>query len=183
MPRSEAIPSRNRVAFAMSLTGAIAVAAFLTWLTYGKLHPGVDPPWVPMLPALAAAANAACATSLACGWVAIRRRRIAQHRSFMLTAVLFSAVFLAAYIVRHYFHGDTPFVGSDLARALYLSVLATHILGSVVVLSLLPQSLRFAALKRFGSHKAVNRWLLPIWVYVSVTGVVVYLALTGARAA
>ena len=101
----------------------------------------------------------------------------------MLTAVGFSVLFLVAYVTRHYFHGDTPFQGSGLARVLYLTTLVGHILGSVVVLCLLPLSLRFAALRRFSSHKAVNRWLLPVWFYVSVSGVVVYFALASSRAA
>lgn len=182
MSQIETIPSHDRRAFAASVTGALAVATFLTWLTYSKVHPGAGPAWLAMLPTLAAVANAGCAVSLLCGRVAIHRRRINEHRNFMLVAVAFSAVFLAAYVTRHYFHGDTLFVGSGLARSVYLGVLATHILGSVAVLVLLPQSLRFAAIGRFASHKAVNRWLLPVWIYVSCTGVAVYFALAGARA-
>ena len=183
MSQSETIPSRDRRAFAVSVAGAFAIAIFLSWLTYGKLHPGAGPAWLAMLPTLAAVANTGCAVSLLCGRAAIRRRRINEHRNFMLAAVAFSAVFFAAYVTRHYFHGDTSFAGAGLVRSVYLFVLATHILGSVVVLVLLPQSLRFAAIGRFASHKALNRWLLPVWIYVSATGVAVYFALAGARAA
>jgi putative membrane protein len=111
------------------------------------------------------------------GWIAIRRGRRVVHRGLMLTAVGFSAIFFASYLIHHHFHGDTPFPGSGASRVLYLSLLASHVLCSVVVLVLLPMSLRFAALARFDAHRAIGRWLLPIWCYVSVTGVMVYAAL------
>ena len=172
----EAAP-RSGAAVALSLGGALLVSAFLAWLTYLRDGTSGGPEWVGGLSAVAAAANAACATCLAAGFVAVRRRRLVLHRNLMLAAVTFSAVFFASYVIRHFYYGDTPFEGTGLARTLYLSVLATHVLGSMVVLMLLPLALRFAWLRRFDSHRAVNRWLLPIWLYVSVTGVGIYFAL------
>jgi putative membrane protein len=177
---SPAAAPGDGAALAAALAGALGVAAFLSWLTYGREPAGAGPAWVGALPALAASANAASAAALGAGWRAIRRRRIDRHRRCMLAAVAFSGVFFAAYVVRHHYHGDTPFGGTGPARALYLAMLATHVLGSVAVLVLLPLTLRFAALRRFDSHRALNRWLLPVWLYVSVTGVCVYLALRAA---
>ena len=97
----------------------------------------------------------------------------------MLGAVFSSAVFFVAYVVRHHYTGDTTFAGTGVVRVAYLAMLATHILGSVAVLACLPLSLYYAAVKRFDSHRALNRWFLPIWLYVSVTGVAIYVALHG----
>ena len=175
--RSVDLRPRNRIATVASLTGAVVIAMFLAWLLYGRDHLGASPSWVTALPAVAASANAACAIALGLGWRAIRTRRVRAHRNLMLSAVFFSALFFVSYVVRHYYHGDTPFGGTGWARTVFLSVLTTHIAGSIVVLALLPISLRFAWLQNFASHKAVNRWLLPVWLYVSVTGVVVYFVL------
>jgi putative membrane protein len=160
-----------------SIAGALAISLLVIWLTYGGTDAGAGPPWVGGLAAVAASANSACAIALSLGWISIRRGRITRHRNFMLTAVAFSAVFFISYLVRHYYQGDTPFEGVGLNRVAYLTMLVTHIIGSVIVLALLPLSLSFAGLGRFDSHRAVNRWLLPIWFYVSVTGVLIYFIL------
>ena len=104
------------VAAAMGL--ALAVALFLSWLTYLRDPASGAPAWVEWLPGTAAAANACAAVTLAVGFVMVRRRRLEAHRNAMLTAVGFSAIFFAAYVTRHYFHGDTPFDGTGVARVL-----------------------------------------------------------------
>jgi putative membrane protein len=156
---------------------AIAISTFVIWLTYGRGEAGHGPVWIGSLAAVAAAANSACAIALVLGWRAIRRGDQARHRNYMLSAVTFSAVFFISYVVRHYYHGDTPFDGTGLIRAIYLAILATHILGSMIVLVLLPLTLIFVGRQRFDLHRAVNRWFVPIWLYVSVTGVVIYFML------
>jgi putative membrane protein len=171
------ISEGNTPLIGASISGALLISVFLAWFTYGRSPAGEAPAWTAVLPSLAAGANAACFASLVAGWISIRRGRPLAHRRSMLTAVGFSAVFFAAYLLNHQFHGDTPFGGSGLNRGLYLALLATHILGSMVVLALLPMSLWFAGFGQFDAHRAVNRWLLPIWCYVSVTGVAVYTAL------
>ena len=174
---AEPASERNAAPVAAALGLALAVALFLSWLTYLRDPASGAPGWVEWLPGTAAAANACAAVTLAVGFVMVRRRRLEAHRNAMLTAVGFSAIFFVAYVTRHYFHGDTPFDGTGVARVLYLSMLVTHILGSVVVLVLLPLSIRFAILREFEPHKRINHWLLPIWFYVSVTGVVIYFVL------
>lgn len=92
----------------------------------------------------------------------------------MLTAVATSALFLASYIVYHHYQGDTPFQGQGLVRPIYFFVLVSHILLSIVGLPLVLATLFFAATNRFDKHRRIARWTLPIWLYVSVTGVAVF---------
>lgn len=161
----------------LSILLALTIALFITWLTYGRSVVGHGPTWVGSLAAVAAAANTACVIALLLGWASIRRGLVIRHRNFMLSAIAFSAVFFLSYVVRHYYHGDTPYDGSGLIRVVYLLILATHILGSVLVLVLLPLTLIFVVRGRFDLHRSVNHWFLPIWLYVSVTGVVIYFML------
>ena len=173
----ESASKRNGVPVGAAVALALAVTLFLSWLTYLRAPTAGSPAWVAWLPGIAATANACAAVTLAFGFAMVRRRRLDAHRNAMLTAVGFSGIFFVAYVTRHYFHGDTIFDGTGVIRVLYLLMLVTHIFGSVVVLILLPLSIRFAVLRQFGSHKKINHWLLPIWFYVSVTGVVIYFAL------
>ena len=174
---NESTTSRSGAPVWGAIVLARAVTVFLSWLTYWRTPTSGSPAWVEWLPGVAALANACAAVTLAWGFVMIKQRRLDAHRNAMLTAVGFSAIFFVAYVTRHYFHGDTVFEGTGIIRTLYLLMLVTHIVGSVVVLILLPLSIRFAFLQQFDSHKKTNRWLLPIWFYVSVTGVAIYFAL------
>lgn len=164
-------------AIVVSIVLALVVAVFIAWLTYGRSEVEHGPTWVGSLAAVAAAANTACVIALLLGWASIRRKLVIRHRNFMLTAITFSAVFFISYVIRHYYQGDTLFGGTGLIRVLYLTILATHILGSVLVLVLLPLTLIFVSRGRFDLHRSVNHWFLPIWLYVSVTGVVIYFML------
>jgi putative membrane protein len=174
---TETVTGGNTLATVVAVAVALLITLFLIWITYGGEQAAAGPSWASVLAPLAASANAACAICLALGWRAIRGGRELQHRNLMLTAVFFSAIFFVSYVTRHHYQGDTPFEGAGLVRVFYLSVLATHIIGSMVVLVLLPLTLRFAWLRRFDSHRALNHWLLPIWLYVSVTGVLIYFML------
>jgi len=167
----------NARAVVLSLVGAVAVASFLVWLTYAKPETSSSPPWIGSLAPLSAIFNTICASLLIAGFLAIRRHQTSLHRGLMLGALFFSALFFVSYVTRHYFEGDTIFGGSGWIRNGYLLMLATHVFGSVLVLILLPITLRFAILNRFASHRSLNRWLFPIWLYVSVTGVLIYLLL------
>jgi uncharacterized membrane protein YozB (DUF420 family) len=129
------------------------------------------------LPALNAVLNATAALFLGAGYWFIRRRRMEAHRACMVTAFTVSAAFLASYIVYHALAGSVPFTGGGWIRPVYFTVLITHI---VLAAAILPLSLitLFRALRgRFEPHRAVARWTLPIWLYVSITGVVIYLML------
>jgi putative membrane protein len=151
-----------------------AIAGFLVWLIYLKGARPEAPDWVATLPAANAFFNACSATALAGGWVSIRRGRRETHMRFMLSAVAFSALFLASYVVYHAFHGDTRFAGQGIVRPVYFFILVSHILLSVVALPLILTTLYYAATGRFVTHRRFARVTLPIWFYVSVTGVVVF---------
>jgi uncharacterized membrane protein YozB (DUF420 family) len=129
------------------------------------------------LPALNATLNSLAAVLLVCGWVAIRGRRIALHRACMLAAFATSAAFLASYLVYHYHVGSKPFPGTGAIRVVYLSILVTHILLAITIVPLSLVTLSRALASRFDKHRRIARVTLPIWLYVSVTGVIVYVML------
>jgi uncharacterized membrane protein YozB (DUF420 family) len=126
------------------------------------------------LPGVNAALNASAAVLLGTGWLLVRRRRIAAHRRAMLGAFACSALFLVSYLVYHARVGSVRFPGTGTARTVYLAILASHtvLAAAVPVLALVTLSRALAA--RFDRHRRIARWTLPIWLYVSATGVVVY---------
>ena len=131
----------------------------------------------PVLPTINAFLNATAAVLLVCGYLLIRRRRVQQHRKVMMTAFFVSCTFLVCYLVYHVQVGSVPFPRQGLVRAIYLSILGTHttLAATVPVLAIL--TFRRGLTGRVGAHRRIARWTLPIWLYVSVTGVVVYLML------
>ena len=129
------------------------------------------------LPAVNAALNATSALLLVAGYIAIRRRRIKTHRSLMLSAVGTSALFLASYLFYHYHAGTTRFTGEGLARTLYFVVLASHTVLAVVIVPLVIVTMYLAIRESFSRHRRIARWTFPLWLYVSITGIVVYLML------
>jgi putative membrane protein len=153
-----------------------AIAAFLIWLIYFKSKV-TEPAWVTELPAANAMFNSLSAICLVFGYLNIRRRNRVTHMRFMVAATVFSALFLTSYIVYHYFHGNTHFPGHGPVRVFYLSILASHILLSMIALPLILATLWFAMRGQFRIHPKVARWTFPIWLYVSVTGVVVFVML------
>ncbi len=129
------------------------------------------------LPALNATLNSIAALLLVTGWIAIRGGRIALHRACMLAAFTTSALFLASYLVYHYHAGSRPFPGQGAIRAVYFAILITHIVLAAAVLPLALVTLSRALARRFDKHRRIARITLPVWLYVSVTGVVVYVML------
>lgn len=129
------------------------------------------------LPHLNAALNSSSALLLVSGWLLIRNRQIMAHRICMGSAFLTSTLFLISYLTYHYHHGSTRFQGTGAIRTLYLSILGTHTVLAVVILPLILLTFARALRGDFAAHRKVARWTLPLWLYVSVTGVVVYLML------
>jgi putative membrane protein len=128
-------------------------------------------------PAINAGLNATAAVLLAIGYAAIRRRQILRHRRLMLSALATSALFLVSYLYYHAHAGATRFAGEGWIRPLYFAILGTHTLLAVVILPLVAVTLYRALRSRFPEHRRIARITLPAWVYVSVTGVVVYVML------
>jgi uncharacterized membrane protein YozB (DUF420 family) len=126
------------------------------------------------LPTVNALLNAAATALLVTGWILIRRGRREAHRRAMLGALACSALFLVSYLVYHFEVGSVRFPGTGTARTIYLAILLTHtvLAAAVPVLALVTLSRALAA--KYDRHRAIARWTLPIWLYVSVTGVVVY---------
>jgi protein SCO1/2/putative membrane protein len=121
--------------------------------------------------------NATAAVLLIWGYTLIRRRRIQQHRKVMQTAFVVSCLFLVCYLVYHYQVGSVRFQKTGAIKTLYLSILGTHTLLAAAVPVLAIITLRRGLAARWDKHRRIARWTLPIWLYVSVTGVVVYLML------
>ncbi|CAB4244434.1 Conserved membrane protein [Methylacidimicrobium sp. AP8] len=132
---------------------------------------------VSYLPAVNASLNGITTCFLVAGFVAIKRRQVAAHRKCMIAAFVTSMVFLACYLVYHAIHGATPFPRHDWSRPLYFSVLISHTFLAVVNLPAIFAALYLAAKGRFAAHARLTRLLWPSWMYVSVTGVLVYFML------
>ena len=126
------------------------------------------------LPAINATLNATAAVLLVWGYVLIRRRSVAAHRSVMLAAFVTSTVFLCCYLIYHYNVGSVRFPRTGAIRTIYLSILATHTALAAAVPPLAIITLSRGLRSRFDRHRKIARWTLPVWLYVSVTGVVVY---------
>lgn len=129
------------------------------------------------LPAVNAFLNAAAAVLLVTGYVLIRRRKPNTHKRVMMAAFVTSCAFLTCYLIYHAHVGSVPFGHTGVLRAVYLGILATHTALAAAVPPLAIITLSRGLSSRFDRHRAIARWTLPIWLYVSVTGVVVYLML------
>lgn len=164
----------TRAAVATILVVSAVATAFLFWLIY--IHPATDTASTryAFLPALNALLNGLSATALLVGFTSIRARRIRAHRASMMTAFVFSTLFLLSYIAHHALHGDVKYPLHAAYRAIYLLLLASHILLAVVALPLVLVTFYFSLSGRIPQHRKVARWTFPLWLYVSVTGVITY---------
>ena len=129
------------------------------------------------LPALNAALNGTSALLLLAGWWNIRRGRIEIHRRFMIAAFGTSALFLVSYVTYHALAGSRPFGGTGWVRPLYFTILLTHIVLAAAILPMALVTLVRGLRRDDVRHRRLARWTLPVWLYVSVTGVVIYLML------
>ena len=170
-------PAGTRAPIAGIMLLSAAAVLFLLWLIYVHHAPQQFASRLLFLPALNALFNGLSAIALVTGFVFIRRREIRRHRAAMFTAFVFSSLFLASYLISHALHGDILFPGHGVARTVYLSILASHIFLSIVALPIILITFYFSLSGRFPQHKRIARFTFPIWLYVSITGVVVYLML------
>lgn len=129
------------------------------------------------LPTLNAALNSTSAILLAVGWVLIKQRQIARHRACMIAAFVTSTLFLISYLVYHFNVGSVPFQGRGVLRLLYFAILITHVVLAIVIVPMALITLSRGLAARYDRHRRIARWTLPLWLYVSVTGVVVYFML------
>jgi putative membrane protein len=166
--------TRERLAVGAIIALSAAAVGFLLWLLY--VHhppPALAQRWI-FLPGLNALLNSLSAVALCAGLYFIKHQNVHAHRARMLVAFGFSSLFLVSYIVNHALRGDTRFPGVGTSRTVYLSILSSHIMLSIVALPLVLTTLFFALTGRFMMHRRLARITFPIWLYVSVTGVVVF---------
>ena len=159
---------------------ALALLAYLLLIRRGGTTGGVD---LRFMPAVNAGLNALAASLLVAGWVAIKRGARKVHQYLMISTFAASALFLVGYLAYHYVHGDTRYAGEGAMRVAYLVLLASHVLLSMPVVPMALVSFYFAWKQDFRRHRKVTRWLAPIWLYVSVTGVLVFFMLRGSMPA
>ena len=137
----------------------------------------MTPDFIPYLPHVNALLNSISALLLIAGFSFIRARRIQAHRKCQVTAVVTSTLFLISYLTYHYYHGETRFLGQGVVRPFYFAILITHVILAIVIVPLVIITVYRAARGDFIRHRRIARWTLPLWLYVSVTGVIVYLML------
>jgi putative membrane protein len=130
-----------------------------------------------LLPHLNALLNGTSAVLLLSGYTFIKLGRVQAHRTCQVSAVVTSTLFLASYLTYHYFHSSTRFAGQGIARPIYFTILISHTILAIVIVPLVLVTLYRAARGDFARHRKVARWTLPLWLYVSFTGVFVYLML------
>ena len=166
-------PSSTRAAVAAILVISAAATLFLFWLIY--IHPAAaSSAQYAFLPALNAVFNGCAAVCLLIGYTFIRAHRIRAHRAAMLTAFAFSTLFLVTYILHHALHGDVRYPLHAAYRSLYLPLLASHIILATVALPMVLTTFFFSLSGRIPQHRKIARFTFPIWLYVSVTGVLTY---------
>jgi putative membrane protein len=166
--------SKTRTAIAAILAISVVATAFLFWLIY--VHPATDSASVrfAFLPALNASLNGLSAVALLIGYTFIRAKRIQPHRAAMIIAFGFSTLFLISYVLHHALHGDVRYPVHAALRSVYLPLLASHILLAIVALPLILITFFFSLTDRIPQHRKVARWTFPLWLYVSITGVITW---------
>jgi putative membrane protein len=156
------------------IVGSALASALICWLVYFHAPTDVAGTHLLFLPATNALLNALSTIALLTGFVYIRCRHIPKHRAAMLTAFFFSSIFLVSYLVNFTLHGETKFPRGNPLWPLYWKLLASHIVLSVIALPIILITFFLSLSGRFSAHKRLARWTFPIWLYVSVTGVIVY---------
>ncbi len=161
---------------AMIIGISMAASAFLVWLVYYHQPSDTTGSHLAFLPALNAGLNLLCTIALIIGFRHIWNGRVIKHRNAMFTAFIFSSLFLVSYITNHALHGDARFPADHpTARFIYLWVLLTpHILASMVALPMILITFFFSLSGRIPWHRRIARYTFPIWLYVSISGVIVY---------
>ena len=132
---------------------------------------------ISFLPHLNACLNASSAVLLFAGYSFIRKGNVAAHRACQISALIVSSLFLVSYLTYHYYHGTTRFLGTGLARPIYFTVLTSHTILAIVIVPLIAVTFYRALKLDFVRHRKIARITLPLWFYVSITGVIVYLML------
>ena len=165
---------RDRFALLVIAGMSVAIVGLVGYLLLGHQPPSAGPAWVAALPLLNACLNATSAALLTGGWLFIRRRRVTAHKTCMVSALVVSTLFLVSYVTYHSLAGSRPFGGQGWIRLVYFPLLVSHIVLAAVIVPLALTTVYHALRESFARHVRIARWTLPLWLYVSVTGVLVY---------
>jgi putative membrane protein len=155
---------------------SLAALSLLAWLLLLRGHSS-ESDALSFMPAINASLNASAATLLVLGYRAIKAKNRSLHKRLMVSAFCASSLFLVGYVSYHYVHGDTKFLGQGAIRLVYFAILISHVLLSMAIVPMALASFYYAFQERFVTHAKVARILYPIWLYVSVTGVVIFFLL------
>lgn len=156
---------------------SILAIIFLFWLIYFAPVAQTDSSFVTILPPLNALLNSLSASALTIGVWHAKKGNIKTHKRFLFSAFIFSALFLLSYITYHHFHGDTKFLAQGLIRPIYFFILISHILLSIIALPMVLNTFYLGVTNKAQKHKKWAKWTFPIWLYVSVTGVLIFVIL------
>lgn len=171
----EGLSIRSAVAIILGIS--IAACLFLFWLIYFREEGTADMAWIKNLSAVNASLNFLSTIFLLMGFREIKKGNYQKHMKFMLSAFITSALFLVSYIIYHHFTGDTKFLAEGFIRYIYFFILISHIILSVFVVPLALLSFYLSLSGKFKLHKKISRITFPVWLYVSVTGVLIFLML------
>lgn len=169
------LDTRKAVIFIIGLS--VVAVLFLFWLLYFQKPPEETYGFVSWLPGLNATLNSIATIFLILGFVAIKQREFGRHMRYMLAAFVASTFFLVSYVIYHNFVGHTPFPGEGFIRPVYFFILITHIILSVAVVPLVLSSFYFSLSGKLSTHRKVSKFTFPVWMYVSVTGVLIFFIL------
>jgi putative membrane protein len=172
IPALRSVAAGKAVAAIAALS--VAVVGFLVWLIYFKPAAGESSSLVRALPALNAALNGTSAILLVTAYIAVRRRNYNRHMTLIFAALVCSTLFFISYVTYHHFHGDTKFTATGAIRPIYFFVLISHIVLSALAVPMILTSLYLSLSGKFATHRRVARLTLPVWLYVSVTGVLIF---------
>lgn len=167
----------DKLATQVIIAVSAVIVAFLFWLIYFAPTIEGQAGWAGQLPLVNAILNGTSATLVCFGLYFIKKGAKAPHIACMISATAASGLFLVGYLIYHAISGDTKFTAQGIVRPIYFAILISHILLSIAVVPMIFGTLFFSATRRFSTHKAWARWTYPVWIYVSVTGVIVYLFL------
>jgi putative membrane protein len=144
---------------------------------FALVEPPPLAPWIAALPAVNATLNGLTTLLLTAGFICIKNGNKIAHAACMISSLVMSTLFLTCYLLYHAFAGVTKFTTPGLPKVIYYFILATHVPLAVLILPFIFAAVYFAARRKFETHKKITRWLWPVWMYVSVTGVIIYVML------
>lgn len=180
-PSSPSPRTNDAPLYAVVLAISAVALAPLVYVLMLRDTSGADSGSLAFMPAVNASLNGLAAAFQIAGYLAIRKKRQGLHKASMIAAVAASAGFFVCYLIYHYVHGDTKYPGTGAVRIAYLALLASHVILSIALVPMLLVTLYRAARGTFAKHRTFARVTLPIWLYVSVTGILVFWMLRAAQ--